>query len=90
MLHQSQVLHSFALFSQIFIHSCAKIFNFGLVPFPCKAALKHPRTPPTNPSADYPTGDSDHVSKRARPMGMSDEVICYTWFQNTSYGIVLL
>ncbi|XP_024935003.2 protein TOPLESS isoform X1 [Ziziphus jujuba] len=38
------------------------------------AALKHPRTPPTNPSIDYPSGDSDHVSKRARPMGISDEV----------------
>ncbi|KAK6267697.1 hypothetical protein QUC31_011857 [Theobroma cacao] len=38
------------------------------------AALKHPRTPPTNPSVDYPPGDSDHVSKRTRPMGISDEV----------------
>ncbi|XP_061946486.1 protein TOPLESS-like isoform X2 [Populus nigra] len=28
------------------------------------AALKHPRTPPTNPSVDYPSGDSDHVAKR--------------------------
>ncbi|OIW03867.1 hypothetical protein TanjilG_30143 [Lupinus angustifolius] len=37
-------------------------------------ALKHPRTPPTNPSVDYPSGDSDHVSKRTRPMGLSDEV----------------
>ncbi|PNY11351.1 putative WD repeat-containing protein [Trifolium pratense] len=37
------------------------------------AALKHPRTPPTNPSVDYPSGDSDHVSKRTRPIGMSDE-----------------
>ncbi|KAJ7951940.1 Protein TOPLESS [Quillaja saponaria] len=38
------------------------------------AALKHPRTPPTNPSLDYPSADSDHVSKRTRPMGISDEV----------------
>ncbi|XLS74603.1 hypothetical protein HN51_031468 [Arachis hypogaea] len=38
------------------------------------AALKHPRTPPTNPSIDYPSRGSDHVSKRTRPMGMSDEV----------------
>lgn len=38
------------------------------------AALKHPRTPPTNPSVDYPSGDSDHVSKRTRPVGISDEV----------------
>ncbi|CAL5375594.1 unnamed protein product [Camellia sinensis] len=39
----------------------------------CTAALKHPRTPPNNPSVDYPSGDSDHVSKR-RAMGISDEV----------------
>ncbi|XP_038717839.1 protein TOPLESS [Tripterygium wilfordii] len=38
------------------------------------AALKHPRTPPTNPSVDYPSGDSDHVAKRTRPLGISDEV----------------
>ncbi|KAI5337505.1 PREDICTED: topless-related [Prunus dulcis] len=38
------------------------------------AALKHPRTPPTNPSVEYPSGDSDHVSKRTRPMGLSSEV----------------
>ncbi|XP_058728883.1 topless-related protein 1-like isoform X2 [Vicia villosa] len=38
-------------------------------------ALKHPRTPPTNPSVDYPSGgDSDHVTKRTRPMGITDEV----------------
>ncbi|KAG6782050.1 hypothetical protein POTOM_011437 [Populus tomentosa] len=38
------------------------------------AALKHPRTPPSNPSIDYPSGDPDHVAKRTRPMGISDEV----------------
>ncbi|KAL8099074.1 protein TOPLESS-like [Apium graveolens] len=37
------------------------------------AALKHPRTPQTNPSLDYPSVDSDHVAKRTRPMGLSDE-----------------
>jgi len=37
--------------------------------------LKHPRTPPTNPSVDYPSGDSEHVAKRTRPIGISDEVI---------------
>ncbi|XP_072978212.1 protein TPR3-like [Typha angustifolia] len=37
------------------------------------AMLKHPRTP-TNPGVDYPSADSDHVSKRSRPMGISDEV----------------
>ncbi|CAN1761622.1 Protein TOPLESS [Linum perenne] len=44
------------------------------VPAPLAAALKHPRTPPTNPSVDYPSGDSDHVAKRTRPMGITDEV----------------
>ncbi|WOH05518.1 hypothetical protein DCAR_0624935 [Daucus carota subsp. sativus] len=37
-------------------------------------ALKHPRTPQTNPSLDYPSVDSDHVAKRTRPLGLSDEV----------------
>jgi hypothetical protein len=37
-------------------------------------ALKHPRTPPPNLSVDYPSGDSDHVAKRTRPMGITDEV----------------
>ncbi|KAE8723627.1 Topless-related protein 4 [Hibiscus syriacus] len=45
----------------------------GLGPSSIPAALKHPRTP-TNPSVDYPSGDSDHVAKRTRPMGISDEV----------------
>ncbi|XP_073010395.1 protein TPR3 [Typha latifolia] len=38
------------------------------------AILKHPRTPNTNPAVDYPSADSDHVSKRTRPIGISDEV----------------
>jgi WD40 repeat protein len=38
------------------------------------AALKHPRPQPTNPSLDYPSGDSDHMSKRTRAMGITDEV----------------
>ncbi|KAF8393112.1 hypothetical protein HHK36_021353 [Tetracentron sinense] len=39
------------------------------------ALLKHARTPPTNnPSLDYASGDSDHVSKTTRPIGISDEV----------------
>jgi len=39
------------------------------------AILKRPRTPPTNnPAMDYQTADSDHVLKRTRPFGISDEV----------------
>ncbi|KAL5988108.1 RNA polymerase II associated Paf1 complex subunit Tpr1 [Asimina triloba] len=38
------------------------------------AILKHPRTPPNNPSVDYPSADSEHVAKRSRPMGISEEV----------------
>ncbi|GKA76327.1 putative LIS1 homology motif protein [Tanacetum coccineum] len=38
------------------------------------AALKHPRTPPTNPTLDFPSADSDHMSKRTRNMGMGEEV----------------
>jgi hypothetical protein len=40
------------------------------------AALKHPRTP-TNPSLDYPSAETDHISKRTRPMGITDEVILF-------------
>lgn len=39
------------------------------------AILKRPRTPPSNNAAmDYQTADSEHVLKRSRPFGISDEV----------------
>ncbi|KAJ6846109.1 protein TPR3-like isoform X2 [Iris pallida] len=38
------------------------------------ALLKHPRTPPSNSALDYPSADPEHVSKRMRPMVISDEV----------------
>ncbi|PKU64367.1 protein TPR3 isoform X1 [Dendrobium catenatum] len=42
---------------------------------PAAAILKHPRTPPTcNQVVDYASGDSDHISKRNRPIGIPDEV----------------
>ncbi|KAK9947528.1 hypothetical protein M0R45_003148 [Rubus argutus] len=38
------------------------------------AILKRPRTPPTNnPAMDYQTADSEHVLKRSRPFGVTDE-----------------
>ncbi|PRQ46323.1 putative transcription factor WD40-like family [Rosa chinensis] len=38
------------------------------------ALLKRPRTPPTNnPAMDYQTADSEHVMKRSRPFGVTDE-----------------
>ncbi|KAI3495960.1 hypothetical protein L1887_38308 [Cichorium endivia] len=38
------------------------------------ALLKHPRTPPSNnPTVDYQTADSEHVLKRTRTFGISDE-----------------
>ena len=38
--------------------------------------LKHPRTPPTsNLALDYQTADSEHMLKRSRPFGISDEVL---------------
>ncbi|KAB2065464.1 hypothetical protein ES319_A09G090300v1 [Gossypium barbadense] len=55
-------------------HPAVSAGAIGLGASSIPAALKHPRTPPTNPSVDYPSADSDHVSKRARPMGISDEV----------------
>ncbi|XP_020270487.1 protein TPR3-like isoform X1 [Asparagus officinalis] len=42
---------------------------------PAVALLKHPRTPPSNSGLDYPSADSEHLSKRPRPMGMSDEQV---------------
>lgn len=54
---------------------------------PCTAALKHPRTPPTNPSVDFPSGDSEHASKRTRPLGLSDEVIIYVHDNNLEIEI---
>ncbi|XP_047970811.1 protein TOPLESS-like isoform X2 [Salvia hispanica] len=44
----------------------------GLGGPPIPASLKHPRTPPTNSSVDF-LGDSEHPSKRIRPLG-NDEV----------------
>lgn len=39
------------------------------------ALLKRPMTPPnSNPTMDYHTADSEHVTKRPRPMGVSEEV----------------
>ncbi|VVB05087.1 unnamed protein product [Arabis nemorensis] len=52
----------------------ASVIYVTFSPILVLAALKHPRTPPTNSSVDYPSGDSDHVSKRTRPKGISDEV----------------
>ncbi|CAM8938645.1 unnamed protein product [Rhodiola kirilowii] len=37
------------------------------------AMLKRPRTPTNNPAMDYQTADSEHVLKRPRPFGLSDE-----------------
>ncbi|XP_076911094.1 topless-related protein 4-like isoform X1 [Bidens hawaiensis] len=40
------------------------------------AMLKRPRTPPTNnPAVDYQTADSEHVLKRTRAFGISDEQV---------------
>ncbi|XVF86383.1 hypothetical protein PTKIN_Ptkin18bG0035300 [Pterospermum kingtungense] len=55
-------------------HPAVSSGPIGLAASSIPAALKHPRTPPTNLSVDYPSGDSDHVSKRPRSMGISDEV----------------
>ncbi|KAG6425315.1 hypothetical protein SASPL_115743 [Salvia splendens] len=48
----------------------------GLGGPPIPASLKHPRTPPTNSSVDFLAGDSEHPSKRTRPLG-NDEVVGY-------------
>lgn len=42
--------------------------------FVIASMLKRPRTPTTNPAVDYQTADSEHVLKRTRPFGLSEEV----------------
>ena len=57
-------------------HKNLQELSVFLVDF-CTAGFKYPRTPP-NPSIDFLSGDSDHVNRRTRPLGISDEVIrCY-------------
>lgn len=57
-------------------HSSASagVGPIGLAQANNPALLKRPRTPPNNPAMDYQTADSDHVMKRTRPFGISDEV----------------
>ncbi|XP_030464765.1 topless-related protein 4-like isoform X1 [Syzygium oleosum] len=56
-------------------HPSASAGPIGLTAQNNTAILKRPRTPPTNNSAmDYQTADSEHVLKRSRPFGISDEV----------------
>lgn len=57
---------------------------FMFVALNVASILKHPRTPTHNPAADYPSADSDHVSKRTRPIGISDEV-CTVAFSGTCF-----
>ncbi|XP_076957021.1 topless-related protein 4-like isoform X2 [Bidens hawaiensis] len=55
-------------------HPSASAGPLGFNPQSNSAMLKRPRTPPTNnPAADYQTADSDHVLKRTRTFGISDE-----------------
>lgn len=56
-------------------HPSASAGPIGLAAPNNAAILKRPRTPPTNnPAMDYQTADSEHVLKRSRPFGISDEV----------------
>ncbi|KAI3781936.1 hypothetical protein L2E82_11964 [Cichorium intybus] len=57
-------------------HPSASTGPIGFSPINTSAMLKRPRTPPptNNPAVDYQTADSEHVFKRTRAFGMSDEV----------------
>ncbi|GLU09671.1 hypothetical protein SLE2022_265180 [Rubroshorea leprosula] len=57
-------------------HPSASTGPIGLTaPNNAAAILKRPRTPPANnPAMDYQTADSEHVLKRGKPFGLSDEV----------------
>ncbi|KAL5539764.1 hypothetical protein UlMin_003025 [Ulmus minor] len=55
-------------------HPSASAGPIGLAAVNNAAILKRPRTPPgNNPAMDYQTADSEHVLKRSRPFGLSDE-----------------
>lgn len=55
-------------------HQAASVGTMGMAP-PNNAVslVKRPRTPPNNPTLDYQTADSEHVLKRPRPFGISEE-----------------
>ncbi|KAI9083185.1 hypothetical protein K1719_034918 [Acacia pycnantha] len=55
-------------------HPSASALPIGLTAANNAVILKRPRTPTNNPAMDYQTADSDHVLKRTRPFGISDEV----------------
>ncbi|KAK9218428.1 hypothetical protein WN943_007065 [Citrus x changshan-huyou] len=53
--------------------------GLGSPSIPAGTSLSHCRhqpslTPPTNPSVDYPSRNFEYLSKRTRPIGISDEV----------------
>ena len=57
-------------------HQTVSAGPLGLtVPSNAASMLKHPRTPSTNNNLamDYQTADSEHMLKRSRPFGISDE-----------------
>ncbi|XP_062078108.1 topless-related protein 4-like isoform X2 [Humulus lupulus] len=54
-------------------HPSASAGPIGLAVTNNAAILKRPRTPTNNPAMDYQTADSEHVLKRSRPFGISDE-----------------
>lgn len=63
-----------ACFFRQTLYDLCNLLTMELLSYFGVAALKHPRTPPSNNALDYPSADSEHVSKRTRPMGISDEV----------------
>ncbi|OAY31471.1 topless-related protein 4 isoform X2 [Manihot esculenta] len=55
-------------------HPSASAGPIGLSAPNNAAIVKRPRTPTANQAIDYQTADSDHVLKRTRAFGLSDEV----------------
>ncbi|CAL0330486.1 unnamed protein product [Lupinus luteus] len=55
-------------------HPSASAGAIGFAAANNAAILKRPRTPTNNLAMDYQTADLDHVLKRTRPFGISDEV----------------
>ncbi|PKA49230.1 Topless-related protein 1 [Apostasia shenzhenica] len=77
-------------------HPAASGGPLGLAVPPSSAALlKRPVTPSSNPNVDYHSADSEHVLKRTRPIGISEEIalpathlpVGYAGIPRTQYNI---
>ncbi|KAG0500151.1 hypothetical protein HPP92_000223 [Vanilla planifolia] len=68
-------------------HPAVTVAPLGLAAPPNSAALlKRPVTPSSNPHTDYHSADSEHVLKRPRAMGLSEEAALSTSHLTVAYA----